>query len=188
MNRLGESRGPESRITGNDGGRHPSAAPVIFTLECARAARASPRRLRERSCRMLPGNGGVVMATFVPGFLTSEPKATLAHVADHMDHIRKVTSADHVGIGGDFDGITTVPAGLEDVSKYPGLTAELLRRGWSKRRQEGAGPERPARDAPRRTDGRTPPAARAVHGDDRGAGREVGARDPDPGSQIVTQS
>ena len=70
------------------------------------------------------------MATFVPGFLTSEPKATLAHVANHMDHIRKVAGADHVGIGGDFDGITAVPAGLENVSKYPALTAELLRRGW----------------------------------------------------------
>ncbi len=80
---------------------------------------------------MLPRNGGIVMVTFVPGFLTAEPKATVANVADHMDHIRKVAGPDHVGIGGDFDGIPTVPAGLEDVSKYPALTAELLRRGWS---------------------------------------------------------
>jgi membrane dipeptidase len=70
------------------------------------------------------------MVTFVPGFLTSESKATLAHATDHMDHIRKVAGPDHVGIGGNFDGITMVPEGLEDVSKYPALTAELLRRGW----------------------------------------------------------
>jgi membrane dipeptidase len=71
------------------------------------------------------------MVTFVPGFLTRAGKATLADVANHMDHVRKVAGPDHVGIGGDFDGVETVPVGLEDVSKYPALTAELLRRGWS---------------------------------------------------------
>ena len=59
------------------------------------------------------------------------PKATLAQVADHIDHIRKVAGVDHIGIGGDFDGITEVVAGLEDVSTYPALFAELLRRGYS---------------------------------------------------------
>jgi membrane dipeptidase len=58
------------------------------------------------------------------------PKATLADAADHIDHIRKVAGIDHIGIGGDFDGITSVPEGLEDVSTYPALTAELLRRGY----------------------------------------------------------
>jgi membrane dipeptidase len=47
-----------------------------------------------------------------------------------MDYVRKIAGADHVGIGSDFDGIQSVPVGLEDVSKYPALTAELLRRGW----------------------------------------------------------
>ena len=51
-------------------------------------------------------------------------------VADHIDHIRKVAGIDHIGLGGDFDGIDTVVEGLEDVSKYPALTAELLRRGY----------------------------------------------------------
>ncbi len=59
------------------------------------------------------------------------PQATLAQVADHIDHIRAVAGVDHVGLGSDFDGITEVPVGLEDVSKFPDLIAELLRRGWS---------------------------------------------------------
>lgn len=62
------------------------------------------------------------------------PQTTLADVADHIDHIRDVAGIDHVGLGSDFDGMpshTTVPQGLEDVSKYPMLTAELVRRGYS---------------------------------------------------------
>jgi len=59
------------------------------------------------------------------------PKATLAQAADHIQHIRDVAGVDHVGLGSDFDGITEVPVGLEDVSKFPDLLAELLRRGWS---------------------------------------------------------
>jgi membrane dipeptidase len=59
------------------------------------------------------------------------PRATLEQVADHIEHVRKVAGANHVGIGSDFDGIDTVPVGLEDVSTYPRLFAELIRRGWS---------------------------------------------------------
>jgi membrane dipeptidase len=59
------------------------------------------------------------------------PRATLSDVADHIDHIAKVAGIDHVGIGSDFDGITASPVGLEDVSCYPRLTEELLRRGHS---------------------------------------------------------
>ena len=59
------------------------------------------------------------------------PKATLAQAADHIEHIRDVAGIDHVGLGSDFDGITEVPVGLEDVSKFPDLIAELLRRGWN---------------------------------------------------------
>ena len=60
-----------------------------------------------------------------------QPKATLGQVADHIDHIRKVAGVDHVGIGSDFDGITDLVVGLEDVSKFPDLFAELSRRGWT---------------------------------------------------------
>src|SRR5574341_2374148 len=59
------------------------------------------------------------------------PRATLRQVADHIEHVRQVAGVDHVGLGSDFDGITSVPVGLEDVSKFPDLVAELLRRGWS---------------------------------------------------------
>jgi len=52
-------------------------------------------------------------------------------VADHIDYLRRVVGVDHVGLGSDFDGITEVPVGLEDVSKFPDLIAELLRRGWT---------------------------------------------------------
>jgi membrane dipeptidase len=59
------------------------------------------------------------------------PRATLAQVADHVEHIRRVCGIGCVGLGSDFDGISSTPVGLEDVSKFPNLLAELLRRGWS---------------------------------------------------------
>jgi membrane dipeptidase len=58
------------------------------------------------------------------------PGSTLAQVADHIEHVREVAGVEHVGLGGDFDGTDEVTAGLEDVSTYPALFAELLRRGW----------------------------------------------------------
>jgi membrane dipeptidase len=59
------------------------------------------------------------------------PGSTLAQVADHIEHVREVAGVEHVGLGGDFDGTDEVTAGLEDVSTYPALFAELLRRGWT---------------------------------------------------------
>ena len=59
------------------------------------------------------------------------PRATIAQVADHIDHIRKIAGIDHIGIGGDFDGMNSVVDGLEDVSKYPALFTELARRGYA---------------------------------------------------------
>lgn len=60
------------------------------------------------------------------------PVATAATVADHLDHMREVAGADHIGIGGDYDGTAFTPSGLDDVAGYPNLIAELLTRGWSK--------------------------------------------------------
>ncbi|MEW2488050.1 dipeptidase [Streptomyces sp. NPDC048411] len=59
------------------------------------------------------------------------PMATVGTIADHLDHMREVAGIDHIGIGGDYDGTAFLPAGLEDVSGYPNLIAELLGRGWS---------------------------------------------------------
>lgn len=73
------------------------------------------------------------LTTFLDGWRAERPRptATLSQVADHLDHLREVAGIDHVGLGGDVDGTDALPVGLEDVSTYPALLAELADRGWS---------------------------------------------------------
>jgi membrane dipeptidase len=106
-------------------------APVIWSHADTRGLRDHPRNVPDDVLERLPANGGVVMITFVPSFLTDREEATIGDVADHIEHVVAVAGVDHVGIGSDFDGITSTPVGLEDVSTYPALFAELSRRGWS---------------------------------------------------------
>jgi membrane dipeptidase len=60
------------------------------------------------------------------------PRVTVAQLADHIDHIRTVAGIDHVGLGSDFDGLSSLPEGLEDVSGYPTLLVELANRGYTR--------------------------------------------------------
>jgi membrane dipeptidase len=60
-----------------------------------------------------------------------KPEATIDDVVRHLEHAREVAGIDHIGLGGDYDGVDRLPVGLEDVSCYPRLFTELLARGWS---------------------------------------------------------
>ncbi|HET7038590.1 MAG TPA: dipeptidase, partial [Gemmatimonadales bacterium] len=144
-------------------------APVIYSHSSSRHFVPHPRNVPDDIARAVAKNGGVIMVTFVPDFISMPayqwglrqdslarrlwtalrdsaavrdsirawrranpiPRPGLSVVADHIERLRDVAGVDHVGLGSDFDGISSTPAGLEDVSTFPALLAELIRRGWS---------------------------------------------------------
>jgi len=104
--------------------------PFVASHSSCRALCDHPRNLTDEMIRAIADHGGVVGINFAPDFIDEE-RATLERVVDHVEHVIDVAGVDYVGLGSDFDGIRSTPEGLEDVSRMPAITAELLRRGYS---------------------------------------------------------
>jgi membrane dipeptidase len=105
-----------------------------FLTESSREHTEAADAEKERLQKLYPNDAEKVDAAMIDWRRTHRERhtATLSDVANHMDYVRKIAGIDYVGIGSDFDGFYGAPDGLEDVSKYPDLLAELLRRGYSK--------------------------------------------------------
>jgi membrane dipeptidase len=133
--------------------------PVLLSHSAARALSGHPRNASDEMLRAVAGNGGAACVDFSPTFLDDRfrratqallqktkgmrnaekaalyrreklPEVPLSTLIDHIEHMARVAGIDHVCLGSDFDGAPMMPAGLEDASKLPALTAELRKRGW----------------------------------------------------------
>jgi membrane dipeptidase len=107
-----------------------SEQPVLFTHGNCRALFDHRRNLTDEQIKALAQQGGVFGVSVVNAFM-SDARSDVATVADHLDHAVQLVGPDHVAYGSDFDGTDVLPTGLEDVSKLPNLTAELLKRGYA---------------------------------------------------------
>ncbi|CAM5533746.1 dipeptidase [Streptomyces atroolivaceus] len=92
---------------------------------------AADRNMREHGLHHLDTTPAAMRIHADFEALNPRPMATVATIADHLDHMREIAGIDHIGVGGDYDGTAFLPQELEDVSGYPYLIAELLTRGWS---------------------------------------------------------
>ena len=122
-----------------------SVAPVIYSHSSAYALCPHPRNVPDDILQLVKKRNSVVMVNFAPEFVSCVanpdnkngipdfyPKnSTIEHVVEHVKHIGELIGYDHVGFGSDFDGIPTTPEGLDDVSKYPDLVAEMLKQNIS---------------------------------------------------------
>ncbi|PAP74501.1 hypothetical protein B1759_18050 [Rubrivirga sp. SAORIC476] len=105
-------------------------APVIVSHSSCRALHDHARNVSDDLLRAIAANDGVVMINFYPLYLGSGA-VTVETLLDHIEHAVAVAGADHVGIGSDFDGVTSLPSGMGDVTRLPWLTYGLLQRGVS---------------------------------------------------------
>ncbi|MFY9175386.1 MAG: dipeptidase [Peptococcia bacterium] len=106
-----------------------STKPLVASHSCCRSLCNHPRNLTNSQLKALQENGGVIGINFYPNFLGSG-ELTIENVIEHIEYAAEIAGIDHVGLGSDFDGIDTVPKGLENAAKLPTLTELLLKRGW----------------------------------------------------------
>ncbi len=115
-------------------------APVIFSHSSTRSITDHPRNVPDDILKLTAENGGVVMVTFVSGYTVptekleknKDARGNYKTICDHIEHVIKVAGIDHVGIGSDYDGVSRLPIGLDDVSYYPNITQEMMNRGYNK--------------------------------------------------------
>jgi membrane dipeptidase len=122
-----------ARLPGNGGTCMVNFVPAFVSQACRDWAQEFTEDMKRRGfdLKNVPGRGQLKAERAAWEAEHPRPLVTLAEVANHVEHVREVAGVDHVGIGSDYDGVDWLPEGLEDVSRYPALIAELLDRGWS---------------------------------------------------------